>query len=76
VLPAVLLVGGAVGDTGRARPIITGGLAVSFACAILALLLGSGDTLFQLVRFAGVASAAMLQTVYAHRDERQAVAEG
>ena len=38
VLTAVLLlVGGAVGDTRRARPIITGGLAVSLASAILAV---------------------------------------
>ena len=44
VLTAVLLlVGGAVGDTRRARPIITGGLAVSLVCAILALVLDSGD---------------------------------
>jgi MFS family permease len=64
VLTAVLLlVGGAVGDTRRARPIITGGLAVSFVCAILALLLGSGDTPFVVVRFAGVASAAMVMPV-------------
>jgi MFS family permease len=64
VLTAVLLlVGGAVGDTRRARPIITGGLAVSFACAILALLLGSGDTPFLVVRFAGIASAAMVMPV-------------
>ena len=40
VLTAVmLLVGGAVGDTRRARPIVTGGLAVSLVCAVLALLL-------------------------------------
>jgi MFS family permease len=64
VLTAVLLlVGGAVGDTRRARPIITGGLAVSFVCAILALLLGSGDTPFVVVRFAGGASAAMVMPV-------------
>ena len=64
VLTAVLLlVGGAVGDTRRARPIITGGLAVSFVCAILALLLGSGETPFLVVRFAGVASAAMVMPV-------------
>ena len=37
VLTAVLLlVGGAVGDTRRARPIITGGLAVSLVCGVLA----------------------------------------
>ena len=64
VLTAVLLlVGGAVGDTRRARPIITGGLTVSLASAIAAFLLGDGGTLFQLVRFAGVASAAMVMPV-------------
>jgi MFS family permease len=64
VLTAVLLlVGGAVGDTRRARPIITGGLAVSLACAILAFLLGSGGTPFLVVRFAGVAAAAMVMPV-------------
>jgi MFS family permease len=64
VLTAVLLlVGGAVGDTRRARPIIHGGLAASLVCAILALLLGSGDTPFLVVRFIGIASAAMVMPV-------------
>ncbi|MDQ1323415.1 MAG: transporter [Chloroflexota bacterium] len=64
VLTAVLLlVGGAVGDTRRAKPIITGGLAVSLVCAILALVLDSGDASFKIVRFAGVASAAMVMPV-------------
>ena len=64
VLTAVLLlVGGAVGDTRRARPIITGGLAVSLACAILALLLADFGTPFLVVRFAGIASAAMVMPV-------------
>ena len=64
VLTAVLLlVGGAVGDTRRARPIITGGLAVSLVCAILALVLDSGDASFRIVRFAGIASAAMVMPV-------------
>jgi MFS transporter, DHA2 family, multidrug resistance protein len=64
VLTAVLLlVGGAVGDTRRARPIITGGLAVSLVCAILALLLADSGTPFLVVRFAGVAAAAMVMPV-------------
>ncbi len=64
VLTAVLLlVGGAVGDTRRARPIITGGLAVSLVCAILAFVLDSGDPSFRVVRFAGIASAAMVMPV-------------
>ena len=64
VLTAVLLLaGGAVGDTRRARPIITGGLAVSLACAILALLLADFGTPFLVVRFVGIASAAMVMPV-------------
>jgi MFS transporter, DHA2 family, multidrug resistance protein len=59
----LLLVGGAVGDMTRARPIIVGGLAVSLASAIVAsLLIGTGVP-FMLVRFAGVASAAMVMPV-------------
>ncbi len=55
-----LLVGGAVGDTARARPIILGGLAVSLVCAVVALpLLGSGLP-FQVVRLAGIVSAALV----------------
>ncbi|MCJ7709352.1 MAG: MFS transporter [Chloroflexi bacterium] len=62
VMTAVLLlVGGAVGDTRRARPIIIGGLSVSLACGIAVLLLADpAGILFRVVRFAGIASAAMV----------------
>jgi len=65
VLTAVLLlVGGAVGDTRRARPIIIGGLSVSLACGIVVLLLADpGGGLFRVVRFVGIASAAMVMPV-------------
>ena len=65
VLTAVLLlVGGAVGDTRRARPIIIGGLSVSLACGIAVLLLADpGGGLFRVVRFVGIASAAMVMPV-------------
>ena len=56
-----VLVGGAVGDLSRARPIIVGGLAVSLVAAIVAIpLLASNDLPFRLVRLAGIASAAMV----------------
>jgi MFS family permease len=64
VTALLLLVGGAVGDISRARPIILGGLAVSLVCAILALLAVDGrGTAFVLVRFVGIASAAMVMPV-------------
>jgi MFS family permease len=66
VTAVLILIGGAVGDTTRARPIIQGGLAVSFVASILALLvyLGPGQgTLFVIVRLAGVASAAFVMPV-------------
>jgi len=65
VLTAVLLlVGGAVGDTRRARPILLGGLAVSLACGIATLLVvDPSGILFRVVRFAGIASAAMVMPV-------------
>jgi MFS family permease len=59
----LLLVGGAVGDISRARPIILGGLAVSLVAAIVALPLVGAGLPFTLVRFAGVASAAMVMPV-------------
>ncbi len=64
ITAVLLLVGGAVGDTRRARPIVTGGLAVSLACAVLAFPLSDGGGLpFQLIRFAGLAAAAMVMPV-------------
>ena len=56
----MLLVGGAVGDTTRTRPIIMGGLAVSLVSAVAALLLVNTGLPFQLVRIAGIASAAIV----------------
>ena len=56
-----LLVGGAVGDLSRARPVVMGGLVISLAAAIIAIpLLGSQDLSFRLVRLMGIASAAIL----------------
>ena len=56
-----VLVGGAVGDLSRARPLIVGGLAVSLLAAVAAIpLLGSRDLPFVLIRLAGIASAAMV----------------
>ena len=56
-----VLVGGAVGDLSRARPIIMIGLAVSLVAAIAAVpLLGSQDFLFRIIRLTGIASAAMV----------------
>jgi len=62
VITAVfLLVGGAIGDLSRARPVVIGGLAVSLAAALVAVpLLGSQDLAFRLVRLAGIASAAIV----------------
>ncbi len=56
----LLLIGGAIGDTTRARPIIAGGLIVSFAAAFLALLLEGTGLPFMVVRFLGIASAAFV----------------
>ncbi len=56
-----LLVGGAVGDLHRARPVILGGLAISLAAAVLAIpMLESQDLVFRLVRLVGIASAAIV----------------
>jgi MFS family permease len=67
VTALLLLVGGALGDMTRARPIIYGGLSVSFACAILAmiayLLVGNGGIVFVAVRFLGIAAAAFVMPV-------------
>lgn len=61
VTTAVLvLVGGAVGDSTRVRPLVLGGLAVSLVCAVVAMpLVGSGAPFF-LVRLVGVAGAAIV----------------
>lgn len=56
----LLLVGGAIGDTTRARPIIVGGLAVSFVAAVLAIPLQETGLPFQVVRLVGIASAAFV----------------
>ena len=67
VTALLLLVGGALGDMTRARPIIYGGLAVSLVCAVLAmvvyLLAGNGGFGFTVVRFVGIASAAFVMPV-------------
>ena len=55
-----LLVGGAVGDTARARPIILGGLAVSLVSAIVALPLVDTGLPFQVVRVVGIVAAALV----------------
>jgi MFS family permease len=61
VTASFLLVGGAVGDLSRARPVIVGGLVVSLVAAVVAVpLLGSQDLAFRIVRLAGIASAAIV----------------
>ena len=63
----LLLMGGAIGDTARTRPIIVGGLAASLVCAILGmgvyLAVGMGSPMFVAVRFVGIASAAFVMPV-------------
>ena len=56
---ALLLVGGAIGDSARARPIIVGGLAVELLASVAGLLVPSG-TLFIATRFVGHAAAAFV----------------
>ena len=56
---AVLLLGGAVGDTARARPIIVGGLAFLLVASVVALLVPSGP-IFVVFRFVGHAASAMV----------------
>jgi MFS family permease len=56
---ALLLLGGAIGDSARARPIIVGGLAVELAAAAVSMLVSSG-TLFVASRFVGHAAAAFI----------------
>lgn len=55
-----LLIGGAIGDTTRARPIVVGGLAASLASAVAAMLLQEVAIAFPVVRIAGSASAAIV----------------
>lgn len=55
-----LLVGGAVGDLAKARPIIVIGLSVSLVSALLVLPLDQQSLLFRLVRLAGIASSAIV----------------
>ena len=56
---ALLLVGGAIGDSARARPIIVGGLAVELLAALAGLLVPDG-ALFVATRFVGHAAAAFV----------------
>ena len=56
---ALLLVGGAVGDTARARPIIVGGLAFVLFASLVSLLVPDGP-LFVASRFIGHAAAALV----------------
>lgn len=55
-----VLIGGAVGDTLRARPIIIGGLLMAVASAIVSLPLIGGGHLYQVVRFPGVIAAGLV----------------
>lgn len=55
----LLLIGGAVGDTLRARPIIIGGLLVQMAASVVALIVASGP-LFVASRFLGTGAAAFV----------------
>ena len=56
---ALLLLGGAVGDTSRARPIIVGGLAVELLASVVGILVPEG-ALFVATRFIGHAAAAFI----------------
>jgi MFS family permease len=56
---ALLLFGGAVGDSARARPIIVGGLVIELAASVVALLIPNGP-LFVASRFAGHAASALV----------------
>ena len=56
---ALLLLGGAIGDSARARPIIVGGLAVELLASLVGLLVSTG-TLFIATRFVGHAAAAFI----------------
>ncbi len=57
----LLLLGGAVGDLARARPIIVAGLAVSLLAAAVSIpLLDPHDLWYRLARLAGIGSAAIV----------------
>ncbi len=56
---ALLLVGGAVGDTRRARPLILGGLSLEAAAAVVSLAVPDGP-LFVASRFVGAAAASFI----------------
>ena len=56
---ALLLLGGAIGDSARARPIIVGGLAIELLASVVGLLVPTG-TLFIATRFVGHAAAAFV----------------
>jgi MFS family permease len=56
---ALLLLGGAVGDTSRARPIVLGGLIVELGASAVSLLAGDG-ALFAISRFVGHAAASFV----------------
>ncbi len=56
---ALLLLGGAIGDTARARPIILGGLVVELLASVVSLLVPSGG-LFVASRFLGYAASAFV----------------
>ncbi len=55
----LLLLGGAIGDSARARPIIVGGLAVELLASVASLLVPAGP-LFIASRFVGHAAAAFI----------------
>ncbi len=60
----LILVGGAIGDISRARPIILGGLSASLVFGILAFLLTDpSHPMFVVVRFCGLAAAALVLPV-------------
>ena len=56
---ALLLLGGAIGDTTRARPIIVGGLAAELLASVVALLVPAGP-LFVASRIVGQAGASLV----------------
>ena len=56
---AVLLLGGAIGDTARARPIIVGGLTAVLLAGVVAVLVPSGP-IFVASRFAGHAASSLV----------------
>jgi len=56
---ALLLAGGAIGDSARARPLIVGGLAVELLAALAGLLVPDG-AFFVVTRFIGHAAAAFV----------------